>query len=44
MLTYFVEYEEDQDDDFIEVGLHINVQSTSLSSAIDEAKAVTDKI
>ena len=23
LLTYFVEYEEDQDDDFIEVGLHI---------------------
>lgn len=44
LLTYFIEYEEDQDDDFIEVGLAIKVESTSLSEAIAEAQGVADKV
>lgn len=44
LLTYYVEYEEDQDDDYIEATLHIEAESTSLSGAIADAKEAADKV
>lgn len=43
-LTYFVDYEEEQEEDFIEVQLLIESQSQLLSAALDEAKRTATEV
>jgi hypothetical protein len=43
-LTYFVDYEEEQEDDFIAAELLIQSQSVSLTQALGEAKQVMAEV
>ena len=43
-LTYFVEYEEEQEDDFIEAQLLVQSQSQQLTQALNEAKQAAGEV
>lgn len=43
-LTYFIDYEEEQEEDYIEVSLEIEAQSRSLVQAISSAGKVANEI
>lgn len=43
-LTYFIEYEEQQEEDFIQVGLQIQAQSGSLVEALSRAQKVAAEV
>lgn len=43
-LTYFVDYEEEQEEDFIEAQLLIQSQSQQLTGALNEAKQAASEV
>ena len=43
-LTYFVDYEEEQEEDFIEAQLLIESQSQLLTAALNEAKQAASEV